>query len=233
MKRIRSLLILLVVGVCFYSVPAQAVIITWDFSSSPQAGNLGISTKDYTSGGFTITASGFNTSNSAVSPWILAGVTTHNLFEKFVVSDPSEQGLGLTGTSLGANEIQDQTLVQLNLTNLKNAGFTDLTLSIGSVQSPEAFSIFGSDAAAADGVSGTLLTSGTGTDLDVSNFIADRSFPGLIPYNFFWFTATAVDVLLLNGLAATQAEVPEPATMLLLGSGLLGMGVFARRRFKR
>ncbi len=44
--------------------------------------------------------------------------------------------------------------------------------------------------------------------------------------------AFAIDDLRFGG-GGGGAAVPEPATILLLGSGLLGMGVYARRRFKR
>lgn len=49
-------------------------------------------------------------------------------------------------------------------------------------------------------------------------------------FQFAWTVNCANDVIREQG---SNSAVPEPATMLLLGSGLIGFGAFARKKFKK
>lgn len=62
---------------------------------------------------------------------------------------------------------------------------------------------------------------------------------GLITFNPSWqvtrlsFHDSGLYDIGIDNLTVNDNRVPEPATMLLFGSGLLGMGLLGRRRFKK
>lgn len=71
----------------------------------------------------------------------------------------------------------------------------------------------------------------SGSPYTLADGISPRS--GDVTWGFEWDANIAPNGTFNISKDKNLRPVPEPATMLLLGSGLLGMGVFARRRFKK
>ena len=216
--------ILLISSILFLSVQsAFAVPVEWQFYGNG-SGNIDVGNSETyqdTTNTYSLTAYGYDGVNPAA---ILENNRGNN-----------EQGLGISGNNFP--EINKNEVLKIDLGS-NYLSMTSWMINLNSVDGAENALLFVSSEGTIGDNSFTLLTPvlniASGGSNSWLSFNADAQYLFIMED----WASTAVgdgrpgDDVLVKGLQADIAPVPEPATFLLLGSGLLGLGWYGRKRKK-
>ena len=182
-------------------------------------GDAGTSTISYSDGVVSVTASGYLNAGAAEHLYVKNSAT------------PGETGLG-TIIDTADHEITDKDFVNLDLSNLLAHGITSAQLTIESLQASENFSLC---QGAAVGVFGTLnCQSGGGGSLIKTVTITFNSTNDILSIQGIQQPGSPIvlgpDVLVQGLTFTTPSQTPEPASMLLFGTGIASIILKRRRR---
>jgi len=193
---------------------ARATVVTWDLNPSDANAAVGGSSHTFTSGGYSITAYGYDVVSGADTP--------HSLYFK---DSGGDHGLGLVGTP--HNEIQSNDYIQFDFGSVISAGFTNGQIKISSVDSGESFFLYGSNI---KGELGIKLDNTAYDDTTNNTFI---NIPNFGTYRYVSVIANCMDILpwAITAVAPNMTPIPEATS--LVPTALLAIAVTAveaRRR---
>ena len=205
---------LIAFAVTAISAFATPLTVTWDFSPSTCVVELPCSTDAATSG----STQAFKPSSGLGSVIILSTGGSAAGLDLYLKHDGGdENGVGIF--SLDHEEIQVGDTIFVNLDAPIAAGYTGFQVELGSIQIGELGRIYDK--------SGSFDLGSTW----------DQKFHSVTPTWFgndqgFKVGASSNDVLLMS-VSADPARVPEPSSIVLLGSGLLVSMTFLRRKMRK
>jgi hypothetical protein len=228
-------LLVLLIGLAASVRSAQAATITYDFGGANDAGTIG-NTRTFTSGGVTVTASAwaYDTTfqTAALGRWSLGLGVCNSLEYLFGCNSPDHQV-----DNNGSDEyvlFQFSQAIDPTTISIETVNYSDLDVSywVGNLALP-------SDKLAGDTLA-DLPSRGFGarTDDNFSGFLVDSRLvtltsgyvTGLLFGAKYTNSDDAFKITSLTIDPGATAPVPEPASMLLLGVGLVGVGARFRRR---